>query len=152
MLVCLITLSNCNTFVQGDTFRWKGENVATSEVAQVIGVFNGIESNVYGVEIPKCDGRAGMAALTGVNDKKFDFEGFAKHLLKELPRYAVPLFLRFMPAQEVTSTFKHLKGDLRKVGFDPNHVKDPLYFFDGKSYVPLTPEIFAKLTSGEIRV
>lgn len=138
----------------GDTFRWKGENCATSEVSQVMGMFPSLpEANVYGVEVPHADGRAGMAAISGVaNPKNFDFKGLVQHLNKNLPKYAIPLFLRFMPGEiGTTSTFKHLKGDLRKEGFSSS-VKDPLYFFDGKMYVPLTDDIRQGLESGKIRV
>ncbi len=138
----------------GDTFRWKGENCATSEVAQVMGMFKGIpEANVYGVTVPHSDGRAGMAAITGADPKKLDFAALLAHLQKNLPRYAVPLFLRFLPAAlDVTSTFKHLKNDLRTAGFDPAKVRDPMYFFDGKAYVPLTADIVRGLEDGKIRV
>lgn len=139
----------------GDTFRWKGENCATSEVAQVMGMFKEVtEANVYGVPVPHNDGKAGMAAISGVsNCEKFDFSGLAKHLSKELPKYAVPLFLRFLPEMGMTSTFKHLKMDLRKDGFSAD-VKDPMYFWDAKTqqYVPFTQEIRKGLESGSIRV
>ncbi len=57
-----------------------------------------------------------------------------------------------MPQMDVTSTFKHLKADLRKVGFDINVVKDPIYFFDQKQYVPLTNETFKKIENGTLRL
>ncbi len=121
-------------------------------------------------QIPRNDGRAGMAAIYGCDARAFQFDALAKLLLKELPRYAVPLFLRFIGGAEVTSTFKvrvvacarsaaadveraqHLKVDLRKEGYDVTTIKDPLFFFDGKTYVPLTPELHAKINDGSIRV
>jgi len=138
----------------GDTFRWKGENCATSEVAQVMGMSPLIqEANVYGVAVPHCDGKAGMAAISGVDDAtKFDFAALVKHMQKNLPRYAIPLFLRFLPEIEITSTFKHKKGDLRKEGFDTKVVKDPIYFFDGKMYIPFTDLIATGLENKTIRV
>ena len=91
----------------GDTFRWKGENVSTNEVAEAISVFSGIqEANVYGVAIPGKDGRAGMAAI--IASDNLDFSGLATHLTKQLPSYAVPLFIRKLQrTMEVTGTFKH---------------------------------------------
>jgi len=80
----------------GDTFRWKGENVSTTEVAEVLSVFPGLkEINVYGVAVKGTDGRAGMAAI--VADDSLDFAKFGAYAAKELPAYAVPLFLRRLP-------------------------------------------------------
>ena len=137
----------------GDTFRWKGENVATSEVAEAISVYPGIqEANVYGVAVPGTDGRAGMASLVTAN--KIDLEAFKIHLDKNLPAYARPIFLRLQGEMEVTGTFKHRKVELVKEGFDPKTVKDPLYFLSPVTnhYVPLTPELHDRITSGEIRL
>ncbi|MBY0400570.1 long-chain-acyl-CoA synthetase, partial [Myxococcota bacterium] len=95
----------------GDTFRWKGENVATSEVGEVISVDPGVdEANVYGVAIPGQDGRAGMAAL--VVNERFDLERVARAIHDGLAPYARPLFLRILPQMEITGTFKHRKVDL----------------------------------------
>ncbi|XP_033109634.1 very long-chain acyl-CoA synthetase-like [Anneissia japonica] len=125
----------------GDTFRWKGENVATTEVADVLDEFPGIvEANVYGVKVPGQDGRAGMAALTlHDNVDVLDFKKLYAHVTSKLPSYACPKFLRIMTNMEITGTFKHKKGELVKDGFDPNKVFDPMYRIDtaSKSYVPL---------------
>ncbi len=137
----------------GDTFRWKGENVATSEVAEAISVFPGIqEANVYGVAVPGTDGRAGMASL--VTASKIDLTAFKAHLDKNLPAYARPIFLRLQGEMEVTGTFKHRKVELVKEGYDPKTVKDPLYFLDPVTnhYVPLTPELYDRIHSGEVRL
>lgn len=137
----------------GDTFRWKGENVATSEVAEAISVFSGIkEANVYGVKVPGADGRAGMAAL--VTAGPIDLAVFKTHLEKNLPAYARPIFLRMQGEIEITGTFKHRKIELVKEGFDPRTVKDPLNFLDPVTgqYVPLTPELYDRLMAGEIRL
>src|SRR6185312_5152016 len=92
----------------GDTFRWKGENVATSEVAAALGREAGIrEANVYGVAVPGAEGCAGMAAL--VADRTFDVTSLAAHLKPRLPAYARPIFLRLTPALDVTGTFKQRK-------------------------------------------
>jgi citronellyl-CoA synthetase len=129
----------------GDTFRWKGENVSTNEVAEVINGFPQIaESTLYGVQVPGADGRAGMASLVvkGPVDS-FDFSGFAKHVKSQLPPYAWPLFLRIQPELEVTGTFKQIKSELRKQGFDPSLVHDPLFVMPPKQgvYVQLTAEL-----------
>jgi fatty-acyl-CoA synthase len=137
----------------GDTFRWKGENVATSEVAEAISVFPGIqEANVYGVAVPGTDGRAGMASL--VIASPIDLGAFKTHLDKNLPAYARPIFLRMQGEMEVTGTFKHRKVELVKEGYDPRTVKDPLYFLNPITahYVPLTQELHDRIVSGEIRL
>jgi fatty-acyl-CoA synthase len=137
----------------GDTFRWKGENVATSEVAEAISIFPGIkEANVYGVKVPGTDGRAGMAAL--VTASPLDLTKFKAHLEKNLAAYARPIFLRIQGEIEVTGTFKHRKIELVKEGYDPRTVKDPLSFLDpvDSQYVALTPELYDRIVAGEIRL
>ena len=137
----------------GDTFRWKGENVATSEVAEAISVFPGIkEANVYGVKVPGADGRAGMAALVAA--APLDLAKFKTHLEKNLAAYARPIFLRMQPEIEVTGTFKHRKVELVREGYDPRVVKDPLFFLDpvDGQYVPLTPELHDRIVAGEVRL
>jgi len=98
--------------------RWKGENVSTLEVAEVLSVFPGVkEANVYGVAIPGKDGRACMAAC--VIDDALDWAELGKHLQKNLPLYAVPIFIRKLAAIEVTGTFKHTKvrtSPCRRIG------------------------------------
>ena len=116
----------------GDTFRWKGENVATSEVAEAISAFPGVlEANVYGVTVPGHDGRAGMVGL--VTDADFDMADFGKYLISQLPEYARPLFIRLQGKIEVTGTFKQRKVDLVKQGFDPENINDRLYFNEAQS-------------------
>ena len=137
----------------GDTFRWKGENVATTEVEAVLGSFPGvIEAVVYGVQVPNSDGRAGMAALTLEGD--FDGVALAQHLCGRLPAYAVPLFLRLRPQQETTSTFKFRKVDLKREGFDPGKVREPLYLLAdrGLGYQPLDGRLHARVMAGELRL
>ncbi len=136
----------------GDTFRWKGENVATSEVAEAISVFPGVkEANIYGVKVPGADGRAGMAAL--VVEGALDLAQFKAHVEKNLPAYARPIFLRLQPEIEVTGTFKHRKIELVNDGFDPKRVKEPLYFLSPVEghFVPLTVELFDRIMAGEVR-
>ena len=113
----------------GDTFRWKSENVSTNEVGEIINGFHQIKfCNVYGVEIPGTDGRAGMAAVTlqdGVS--VLDVDAFSTFLRSELPAYAVPLFVRIQPDIDVTGTFKMVKGDLRKQAYDIRSFDDTVY-------------------------
>jgi fatty-acyl-CoA synthase len=111
----------------GDTFRWKGENVSTTEVAAVLAGCNGVvDVAVYGVSIPRTDGRAGMAAL--VVNGEFELALFRAQAAARLPDYARPLFVRIVTALDLTGTFKQRKQDLIEQGFDPARTADPLYF------------------------
>ena len=137
----------------GDTFRWKGENVATSEVAEVVSGVSGIEeANIYGVEIPGTDGRAGMAAL--VTTEAFDIEALDQVVEDGLASYARPIFVRILPQMEVTGTFKHRKVDLVREGFDPAKLSDRLYFRDPEKgrYVPLDLAAFERIEAGQVRL
>jgi fatty-acyl-CoA synthase len=137
----------------GDTFRWKGENVSTSEVAEGLSSCAGVaEANVYGVEVPGGDGKAGMAML--VRGRNFDLERLARHLQANLPAYAQPVFLRFSEAIETTSTFKQRKIDLQTEGFDPSTVPGPLFVRDAASghYVPLTPDLYSGICAGSVKL
>jgi len=137
----------------GDTFRWKGENVATSEVSEALGVVPGVkEANVYGVSVPGMDGRAGMAAL--VTGAEFDLPNLGKTLAANLPVYARPVFLRLLPEMEITGTFKMRKIELVKEGFDPSTIADPLYVLDptANTYVPLDAARYADVLSGKVKL
>jgi fatty-acyl-CoA synthase len=137
----------------GDTFRWKGENVATSEVAEAMTDYPGlVEANVYGVAVPGADGRAGMASI--VVDGRFDLKGLRQHLANRLPPYARPLFIRIQRDMDVTATFKHKKGDLAKAGFDPASTGDEIYFGDGESenFVRLDRALFERISKGQVRL
>jgi fatty-acyl-CoA synthase len=132
----------------GDTFRWKGENCSTMEVSEVVSSFPGIlEANVYGVLVPNnADGRAPCAAISCEDESKMDFSKLLAHLKKNLPSYSVPLFLRMTPKIDVTATFKHQKVELRNQGIDISLIKDPMYYLqDGKTYVPLDNQAYAKI-------
>jgi fatty-acyl-CoA synthase len=136
----------------GDTFRWKGENVATSEVNDAIRECEGVlDATTYGVEVPGTDGRAGMAAI--VTGEGFDFRDLAGHLARRLPAYAHPLFLRISAELDSTETFKQKKHLLMREGFDPAIAGEPLYFRDPKSgeYHALDAEAFAGIADGAIR-
>ena len=137
----------------GDTFRWKGENVATSEVAEAFVGFDGIlEANVYGVSIPGSDGKAGMAALS--TNKEIDLVKLYQKLSSSLPAYAQPLIIRIKNEIEVTGTFKHRKVELVKEGYDPKNIAEPLYFCDHQSrkYVPLDNDLFGSIDNQEIKL
>jgi len=142
------------TFVDriGDTFRWRGENVATSEVAAALMAFPGIaEATVYGVAVPGTEGSAGMAAL--VADGEVDFAELRRHLRRRLPSYARPLFLRLKDRIEVTGTFKQNKVALAREGFDLTVVRDPVYFDDPalEAYVPLDAALYESIDAGKLR-
>lgn len=112
----------------GDTFRWKGENVSTTEVENVLGAFPGVEDAVvYGVEIPATNGRCGMAALRLAPGSDLDGSALASYLDAELPAYAAPLFIRLLGEVETTGTFKYKKTDLKQAGYDPARSDDPFY-------------------------
>ena len=139
----------------GDTFRWKGENVSTQDVAESLGAFQGIEMvNVYGVEVRGQDGRAGMAGISLTDPASFDPRAFYRHVQESLPTYAAPVFLRILAEAEVTGTFKLRKPDLQREGFDPAGISEPLYVRDDAktSYVQLTPELHRAVLSGSMRV
>lgn len=125
----------------GDTFRWKSENVSTTEVADALGDFPGLESiTVYGVKVEGAGGRAGMAAIVMADGTSFDPKAFYDLTAKRLPRYAAPVFIRLPDVADMTSTYKLRKVDLKKQGFDKAQVQDPLYVRDEKQgcYVELT--------------
>ncbi|XP_064164845.1 long-chain fatty acid transport protein 6 [Anguilla rostrata] len=135
----------------GDTFRWKGENVATTEVAEILGLVDFIqEVNVYGVEVPGSEGRAGMAAIIIRPSCEFDGKKLFDHVVRHLPGYARPLFIRIQEFMETTGTLKHQKFRLVESGFDPSAISDPLYFLDGgeQRYVPLDDGLYGDIVSG----
>ncbi|HKT54125.1 MAG TPA: long-chain-acyl-CoA synthetase [Caulobacteraceae bacterium] len=136
----------------GDTFRWKGENVSTSEVEQALaGMAEVTEVNVYGVKVGDLDGRAGMASLV-VTDK-FDMKAFAEAVDAALPPYARPVFVRLQPEIATTGTFKHRKVDLVAEGFDPGRIGEPLFVRAGaEGYEPITAALFAEIEAGEVRL
>ncbi|WP_232629359.1 long-chain-acyl-CoA synthetase [Methylobacterium sp. Leaf118] len=135
----------------GDTFRWKGENVATTEVAEALSRTDGVaEACVYGVAVPGADGRAGMAALTiGLG---FDVARLHADLAERLPAYARPLFLRLTEDLGHTETFKQKKAVLAEEGFDPARIADPLYIDRDGAYRPIDPDLHAALAAGALRL
>ena len=137
----------------GDTFRWKSENVATSEVSEAISTFAGVkEANVYGVLVPGEDGRAGMASI--VPGEEFSINGLYEHLSQHLPKYSIPVFIRISKEIEVTGTFKYKKTDLVKDGFDPSVVKDQMYYASTSEndYIDLDANVFKKISDHELKL
>jgi fatty-acyl-CoA synthase len=127
----------------GDTYRWKSENVSTTEVADSLGDLPGLESiTVYGVQVPGMEGRAGMAALVMQPDHAFDPGAFYALTSERVPRYAAPVFVRIAATADLTSTFKLRKVDLQREGYDLARVADPLYVRDERAstYVPVSDE------------
>jgi fatty-acyl-CoA synthase len=117
----------------GDTFRWKGENVSTTEVDAVLRACPGVlDAASYGVAVAGADGKAGMAAL--VVDGTFDFAVLHAHLTARLPSYARPLFVRLCPALEITGTFRLRKADLAREGHAGS--SDLVWRDDGGAFLP----------------
>lgn len=139
----------------GDTFRWKGENVATTEVADILGLIDFIqEVNVYGVAVPGHEGRIGMASVRLADGHEFIGERVYRHVVDYLPNYARPRFVRIQDTIEITGTFKHRKVQLAQEGFNPAEIKDILYFLDDKekSYVPLTMDIYNAICNNSLKL
>lgn len=131
---------------EGDTFRWKGENVATAEVEEILNAYPSIHiSSVYGVEIPHTDGKAGMAAIQLKENYSLDWEDFTAYLEKELPSYAMPVFIRIVEKFELTSTYKIVKSQLKKESFYDS--TDEVWFKKSKSspYQVLTKELLEEI-------
>ena len=135
----------------GDTFRWKGENVATTQVERALGSNKSVEEcTVFGVEIPRTGGRAGMAAVKLRDGADFDGKALAETVYSQLPVYALPLFLRIVDSMEHTTTFKSRKVDLREQAYGAD-IEDPLYVLAGRDegYVPFYDDYPGDVVSGE---
>ena len=139
----------------GDTFRWKGENVSTSEIEDVISSFEEVDhSSVYGVQIPGTEGKAGMASIfSKKKPDEFDFNGVLKILNENLPKYAIPVFIRFLSELSTTATHKIQKSDMKEVGFDIRKTNDPIYILlpDNSEYKLLTDEIHLNIINEKYR-
>lgn len=138
----------------GETYRWKGENVSSTEVAQVVGGAPGIaEVTVYGVGVPGMEGKAGMASIVA-DEKAFDLAALYKCVSTGLPAYAAPLFVRLQRELEITGTFKNRKVNLVNQGFDPSVVSDTLFYRDDKSkaFVPLDAALYERIAAGELKL
>ena len=138
----------------GDTYRWKGENVSTTEVENCISRFSNIlDAVVYGVEIPNTNGRAGMADIRLASDATFDPLAFCAHLNKHLPTFAIPVFVRLSQKMATTGTFKYKKTDLKKAGFDLACISDPVWVClpGSDSYELLTSKLQRDIEQGRFR-
>ncbi|SPO25322.1 probable FAT1 - Long-chain fatty acid transporter [Ustilago trichophora] len=138
----------------GDTFRWRSENVSTTEVANALGQVVG-EANVYGVLVPQHDGRAGCAAIPSEYVQTIDWKLLAQTARKSLPKYAVPLFIRIVPTMEQTGTVKQQKVQLRNQGIDHNKCGgDRLYWLppNADAYQPFLPEHYKSIEAGKVRL
>ncbi|XP_034828224.1 long-chain fatty acid transport protein 4-like [Maniola hyperantus] len=136
----------------GDTYKWKGENVATAEVEDAIrAALDQPAVVVYGVSVPQTEGRAGMAAVA-VSADALDLMALSRALDHSLPSYARPLFLRLMSDIDITSTFKLKKRQYQKEGFDPDVIKDPLFFRSGADFTPLTTQLFNDICNGRYKL
>ena len=138
----------------GDTFRWKGENVATQEVEKAIDSFAGVSASaVYGITMPGSDGKAGMAAI--IRDDKItpDVTRLAQHLKASLPKYAVPIFVRFVPDFEWTATHKIKKTNLKNEGYDLSQVKGEIYILlpGSEEYEKLNDDIYRNIIAGKYK-
>ncbi|KAK8031572.1 hypothetical protein PG990_001306 [Apiospora arundinis] len=150
----------------GDTFRWKSENVSTAEVAEVLGRFPGVaEANVYGVSVPNHEGRAGCAAIhldptAAAGDSALDYNKLALFAKSELPKYAVPVFLRIVGASSHIHNHKQNKVLLRKEGVDPDLIgteekgnkDDAILWLQGDRYVPFERANWESLQMSQARL
>ena len=137
----------------GDTFRWKGENVSTAQVAQTICASPDVrQAVVYGVTVPGTDGKAGMATM--VVDPAFDLTALREYLAARLPAYARPVFVRIGHSLEMTGTFKPTKSQLIRDGFDPGRTHDAIWFDDRSrgAFVPLDAELYAAILNAKVRL
>ncbi|XP_045479747.1 long-chain fatty acid transport protein 4-like isoform X2 [Harmonia axyridis] len=137
----------------GDTFRWKGENVSTTEVEDILSSILNKDVAVYGVEIPGSEGRAGMAAIVD-QSKSLDLEQLKQICKENLPSYSIPVFLRIVQRIPQTGTFKIQKMDLQQEGYDINIVQDDLFFLDPckKEYVKLEIDIYNDIINSKLRL
>ena len=136
----------------GDTFRWRGENVSTTEIENTTSkIIRNLQVACYGVEIPGAEGRAGMIAIVHQDD--INLADLCRDLQEQLPTYAVPLFVRVVEKLEYTATEKIMKRKLREEAFDSKHSVDPLYFMDPvtKTYIPLTEDVYKKIIDQEYK-
>jgi fatty-acyl-CoA synthase len=135
----------------GDTFRWKGENMSTAQVASTIGECRNVAAAVvYGVEVPGCEGRAGMAAIMVVAG--FEIGEFNDDISSALPTFARPVFIRIAAAFDLTATYKPIKNQLLREGYDPRQVMDDIFVKlpGAYAYKKLDADTHAQISSGSL--
>ncbi|XP_010777933.1 long-chain fatty acid transport protein 1 [Notothenia coriiceps] len=136
----------------GDTFRWRGENVSTTEVEGVLSRLLGHTAvAVYGAAVPGVEGKAGMAAIAHTGGQ-FDLDAFFIAVQKALPPYARPVFLRLMPSVDTTGTFKIQKTRLQKEGYKPQDESEKMYFLNSRAgcYEAVTEELYNSIMEGTV--
>lgn len=136
----------------GDTFRWRGENVSTTEVEGILSNLLGqTDVAVYGVPVPGVEGKAGMAAIADATGS-FDCSNFLQNIQRVLPPYARPVFLRISPHVDTTGTFKIQKTRLQREGFDPRLTNDKIYFLNtrGARYEAMNEELYNAIVEGRM--
>jgi acyl-CoA synthetase (AMP-forming)/AMP-acid ligase II len=139
----------------GDTFRWKSENVSTNQVSNVVNRFGQMEDvNVYGVQVTGQEGRCGMAAIKLLEGEVIDWTKLGAFVCENLPSFARPYFIRLRDTIDATNSFKQLKSQLQKEGFNPSDITDPLYFLDPDKgvYVELTPTLYTQIMDQTIKL
>ena len=139
----------------GDTFRWKGENVSTLEVESVLNIFSAIQiCNVYGVSIPKTDGKAGMATIQLDKNLNFELDQFSRFVTENLPPYAIPVFLRIKDELEFTGSHKLRKFNLRKQGYNIEIINEPVFFWNNsaKKYKAFNKIDYQNLLNNKLKV
>ncbi|MBY8983995.1 MAG: long-chain-acyl-CoA synthetase [Candidatus Lokiarchaeota archaeon] len=137
----------------GDTFRWKGENVSTQEVENILNSHNSIlMSAVYGIEIPNHEGKAGMAAIKFDPAIGFKSDEISRFVIQVLPKYSIPIFVRICDELEVTGSNKIRKSNLRKEGYNINEIKEPLYMWDSsvKKYIQFDNSKYQAIIKGKL--
>ena len=135
----------------GDTFRWRSENVSTNEVGEILNGCDQIEmANVYGVDVPATEGKAGMVSVMLKPGQVFDVDAFSIFVNANLTHFSQPVFVRVQPEAATTGTFKLLKGDLRKQAFHIDQVTDDLYVLPprGKQYQKLERDLYERIMDG----
>ncbi|KAL4648746.1 long-chain fatty acid transport protein 1 [Arapaima gigas] len=136
----------------GDTFRWRGENVSTTEVEGTLSALLGqADVAVYGVTVPGVEGKAGMAAIADCTGR-FDCEAFFREVRRVLPPYACPVFLRISSHVDTTGTFKIQKTRLQKEGYDPRHSADRIYLLNSQAgrYEAVNEELYSSILEGRV--